>query len=74
VPDGLHIDHDHAYGFFAVRGLLRPKCNALMASVDRHQKVDVRASAYLMNAWFLGFVIKRHLDNVAARKAQRKSA
>jgi hypothetical protein len=74
VPDGLHIDHDHAYGFFAARGLLCPKCNALMASVDRHQKVDVRTSEYLMNAWFFALVIKRHLDNVAARRAQRNSA
>lgn len=57
TPTGvLHIDHDGRYGWAAVRGLLCPKCNALMRYVDGGQKEDLRAGTYLRNAWFMRHV------------------
>ncbi|MFF7022992.1 endonuclease domain-containing protein [Streptomyces klenkii] len=75
TPHGkLFIDHAQEYGFFAVRGLLCSKCNTLMRYVDRGEKSDPRARAYLANAWFVRLLHARHAGNVVARRQQRVSA
>lgn len=72
TPDGkLFVDHAGAYGFFAVRGLLCSKCNSLMRYVDRGEKHDRRASAYLANAWFVRVLHARHAENVKERRRLR---
>lgn len=49
----LFIDHDHRYGQYAIRGPLCVSCNILMRDVDRCLRTDLRASAYMANAWFM---------------------
>ncbi len=69
TPDGkLFIDHAQHYGYFAVRGLLCSKCNSLMRYVDRGEKYDARAAAYMANAWFVRVLHLRHAERVAARR------
>jgi hypothetical protein len=73
TPDGkLFIDHARQYGFFAVRGLLCSKCNSLMRYVDRNEKQDHRATAYLANAWFVRVLHQRHAQNIAAARTARR--
>lgn len=73
TPDGkLFIDHAQPYGFFAVRGLLCSQCNSLMRYVDRGEKDDRRAAAYLANAWFVRLLHARHAETVAARRELRR--
>jgi len=44
----MHIDHDHAHGRPAVRGLLCPRCNLRVAQVDNGQSLpDPATTAYL---------------------------
>jgi hypothetical protein len=68
TPRGLLcIDHDGRYSWWAVRGLLCDKCNALMSRIDNgERKGDPRATAYYLNAWFLR-VIKNRGDAVQER-------
>lgn len=49
----LYLDHDHRYGLYAIRGLLCARCNILMRDVDRRKRSDLRAEAYVANAWFM---------------------
>jgi hypothetical protein len=49
----LGIDHDHALGWRAARGLLCPKCNAHMRRVDSGERVaDERVVDYLSNPFW----------------------
>lgn len=46
------IDHDHAIGWRAVRGLLCTSCNILLAGVDRGEREPSRAMRYYLdNPW-----------------------
>lgn len=50
--DTPHIDHDHAIGWRAVRGLLCRACNARLANVDLGQREPSRAMRYYLdNPW-----------------------
>lgn len=55
VPGGkLGIDHSHRIGYVdSARGILCPKCNALVGAVERGAKTDPRVDVYLANAWHL---------------------
>jgi len=51
---GLVIDHDHRYGYSAVRGLVCKSCNSLMARVDSGEiEPDTRTAHYLLEAHHL---------------------
>lgn len=59
IPEGetrigyLHIDHDHAVGGGAVRGLLCGKCNAMMSRIERGEiPVSAAAAAYHEAAFY----------------------
>lgn len=48
----LYIDHDHALGVWAVRGLVCHRCNQHLRGVDAGRRARTRAIArYLANAW-----------------------
>lgn len=54
----LRIDHDHANGQRAVRGLLCARCNSYMEDYDRRRRAGVPADdfdasglAYVREAW-----------------------
>lgn len=48
----LHIDHDHALGWRAVRGMLCHKCNSMLTSVDAGKRQPTpEASQYLSRPW-----------------------
>lgn len=66
TPRGsLGIDHDHRYGFLAVRGLLCDKCNAYMRRVDNGERDrDSRVTSYYTNAWFVTVLHQRHRANL----------
>ncbi|MFR9789054.1 endonuclease domain-containing protein [Streptomyces sp. MB22_4] len=50
----LNIDHDHALGPWAVRGLVCDRCNQALRYVDAGEKPDwLRIRHYLDNAWHL---------------------
>jgi hypothetical protein len=50
----LDIDHDHAIGRRAVRGLLCASCNARLASVDLGLRKPTPAMQdYIENAWYI---------------------
>lgn len=69
----LYIDHDHRYGDFAVRGLLCPRCNKLVARVEMTNEWHHEVSSYLKNAWFLGVLRARHAARLAADRSRRKT-
>lgn len=49
----LVVDHDHAVGDWAVRGMICHQCNAYMALVDRGDKpVDGLTADYLASAYY----------------------
>lgn len=49
----LFIDHDHAIGYPAVRGLLCCRCNGYIAMSDRWRTEEEKAAirAYMLNPW-----------------------
>lgn len=48
----LYIDHDHAIGSWAVRGLVCHRCNQHLRAVDAGRRAKTPAIArYLANAW-----------------------
>ena len=51
----LEIDHDHRFGYEAVRGLLCGSCNKVMIQADagRLAKLDEQTVAYLRRSWHL---------------------
>lgn len=56
----LYIDHDHNYGYSAVRGLLCASCNVVMTYVDDGKRPwDARTRAYRDAAWFMRVVQQR---------------
>jgi len=67
----LYIDHDHRYGDFAVRGLLCPKCNKLVARVEKTNEWNHQVSVYLQNAWFLSVLHARHDARLATERDRR---
>lgn len=72
----LVIDHDPAYGFYAVRGLLCDRCNSLMRYCDAG-RYDPRAYTYRVNSWLVRVLCARRLDNFPApqiRAAQAHAA
>lgn len=49
----LVVDHDHAVGDWAVRGMICHKCNSIMALVDRGARPATGVTVhYLANAWY----------------------
>jgi hypothetical protein len=54
IPFGkLHMDHDHAIGFGAVRGLVCQKCNAHLRRVDSGERsTDDKVTAYLTSPFW----------------------
>lgn len=49
---GLMLDHDHALGWRAIRGLLCPGCNARIGLVDRGRRSTTPdLAAYLASPW-----------------------
>lgn len=54
LPAVLEIDHDHAIGLTAVRGLVCRPCNNRLAEVDMGERPPTAAeSYYLRHAWHL---------------------
>ena len=50
----LVVDHDHALGIWAVRGLICQFCNSLLAQVDAGRwESSARVAQYLAEAWHL---------------------
>jgi Recombination endonuclease VII len=48
----LHIDHDHAIGWRAVRGMLCRSCNGILTSIDQRLTAPDRAAVYYLdNPW-----------------------
>lgn len=49
----LCLDHDHAVGARAIRGLVCQSCNEVLANVDRgYREPDDRIVEYLANPWY----------------------
>lgn len=54
----LFLDHDHALGESAVRGLLCPKCNSHLRFIDKGKRaMDTKTAAYLANPWRAASVV-----------------
>ena len=55
VRANLEIDHDHRFGYEAVRGLLCGTCNKAMIKADAGKlaKLDDETVAYLRRSWHL---------------------
>lgn len=53
--DPLEIDHDHRFGYGAVRGLVCGRCNKILGRADRgeDETPDPVTLRYLANAWYL---------------------
>jgi hypothetical protein len=52
LPAELEIDHDHAIGITAVRGLTCHQCNRRLVGVDMGEREPTKAEAfYLRYAW-----------------------
>lgn len=50
---GLELDHDHAVGARAIRGMVCPPCNGLLRSVDAGRAdPGQRVAAYLAAPWY----------------------
>jgi hypothetical protein len=50
---GLELDHDHAVGARAIRGMVCPPCNGLLRSVDTGKAApDQRVAGYLATPWY----------------------
>lgn len=59
----LRIDHDHAKGRQAVRGLVCDSCNAAMRHVDSgFRKPTDRQAHYLDNPWYLSQMAPEHRE------------
>lgn len=55
ATERLLIDHDHAVGRWAVRGLVCSACNWVMRHVDAgRRKPDEQVRAFLVGAWYIG--------------------
>jgi hypothetical protein len=58
---GLNIDHDHALGYRAVRGLLCTGCNAILREVDAGTRAaDDKVRMFLANPWHVEVGIDTH--------------
>lgn len=52
ATDRFHIDHDHALGDWAVRGLLCPSCNALLGRIENGRApMDDLSAEFLRNPY-----------------------
>ncbi len=51
TPNGFYIDHDHALGMWAVRGLLCPRCNTLIEKPG--ELVGPERDDYLARPWHI---------------------
>jgi Recombination endonuclease VII. len=62
--ENLLIDHDHRFGFTAVRGLVCASCNTLMGKVDsgKVETLDSKTAAYLTNSWHLAKAMAKGLS------------
>lgn len=59
----IWIDHDHAIGLDAVRGMLCPECNSRLGRVDAGSlDPDELDTAYLRDAWHATRAIKAVAD------------
>lgn len=64
LPADLTIDHDHAVGLSAVRGLLCRTCNVGLAAVDAGEREPTwREAFYLRYAWHLTHRTQHVPDN-----------
>ena len=49
----LNIDHDHAVGWSAVRGLICCACNTRLGYIEKgRRKMDPSSRAYLASPWY----------------------